>query len=161
MAWNDVDIKMEELVGVTLKSIVVSEAKDEILFTTDNDLELKMYHSQDCCEGVSIEDICGDLDDLIGSPLTMCEEVGYTGAHNTDWDKEKGPGRVTVENGEWPEGVPLPEEYGDESYTWTFYKFATIKGSVTIRWYGSSNGYYSESVSFIDVYATKQKELED
>jgi hypothetical protein len=74
---------------------------------------------------VSIEDICGDLQDLVGSTITQAEES------------------MSDEN---PEGLKVPE-YQD-SFTWTFYRFATAKGSVVIRWYGESNGYYSESVSF-------------
>lgn len=83
---------------------------------------------------VNIEDVCGDLEDLLGSPLVQAEEVCYS-SHDDD-------------KSDWPEGLDKtdPDDYWDESYTWTFYKFATNKGSVTIRWFGSSNGYYSESV---------------
>jgi len=71
-------------------------------------------------------DIDGDFDDLIGSPLLMAEEISH--------DNEN------------PEEVNVPED--QESFTWTFYKLATIRGAVTIRWYGESNGYYSEAVTF-------------
>lgn len=74
------------------------------------------YHVQDCCEDVRIDQIDGNLDDLIGNPLLMAEETTQLG--DTDWGTE----------------------------TWTFYKFATVKGYVTVRWKGESNGYYSESV---------------
>lgn len=108
---------MESLIGKTLTKI--DRTDDEELFFHTSDGEIyKMFHYQDCCESVYIEDIIGELDDLIGSPITMAEEIS--------------------ENDE--------EAY--ESGTWTFYKFATNKGYVTIRWYGSSNGYYSESVTF-------------
>jgi len=47
-----------------------------------------------------------------------------------------------------PEGIS--KEYQD-SFTWTFYKLSTNKGSITIRWYGESNGCYSEEVDFVQV----------
>ena len=119
--YDDVSV----LLGKTLTSIEEND-RDILVFTTTEGERWMMYHSQDCCEYVIIEDIAGDLDDLIGSPLTQAEAVS-----SLDGFDEK----------------PLSEY--DESYTWTFYKFATIKGSVTIRWYGSSNGYYSESVNFV------------
>lgn len=100
---------------------------EELVFTIDNNKSYKMFHEQDCCENVTIEDICGDLDDLLGTPILQAEES------------------VSGEN---PEGIT--KDYQD-SFTWTFYKLAIIKGSVTIGWYGESNGYYSESVDFEEI----------
>lgn len=115
-------MNISELLGKTLTFITPTEPGDDaITFHCADGTKYEMYHSQDCCENVSVEDIEGDLQDLIGSPITQAEEVG---------------------NDE-----PAKDRY-DESYTWTFYKLATIKGYVTIRWYGTSNGYYSESVDF-------------
>ena len=69
-------------------------------------------------------EVVGDVQDLIGVPLLVAEESS---------------------SGENPEGAEVSEY--QESFTWTFYKLATIKGYVDIRWYGESNGYYSEGVS--------------
>jgi hypothetical protein len=110
------------LVGKTLTE-VRRDGDEEIFFTTDEGKTFKMYHSQDCCECVQIEDIEGDLQSLVGNPILVAEEVSQ----------------------EDPNAC--------ESGTWTFYKLATIKGHVDIRWYGSSNGYYSESVDFERVSA--------
>lgn len=119
---TDLDVE-KELLGATIKSIDGAK-RGSCVITLETDRGFYVFqHHQDCCESVSIEDVCGDVQDLIGSPLTMAEEVC----------------------GENPEGWK-PDEYCD-SYTWTFYKFATVRGYVTIRWYGESNGYYSESVS--------------
>lgn len=121
--------KFEDLLGKTLLNI---ENKDdeELIFTLDNGEQYQLYHNQDCCEGVQIEETIGDLKDLIGTPITLAEEI----IHEQDVN---------------PKGVKIPE-YQD-SFTWTFYKLATINGYVTIRWYGQSNGYYSESVDFVKI----------
>ena len=123
MKFVDVSI----LKGKILKDIKI-EGTESILFIDKDDIEYEMFHDYDCCENVYIEDICGDINNLIGSKIIMAEEV-----INRDLS---------------------PLNKFDESYTWTFYKFATVKAYVTIRWYGESNGYYSEEVDF----AIKDKE---
>ena len=95
---------------------------DRVEFILDDGSKIRLWHGQDCCETVDLVDIDGDVADLIGAPLTMAEEV----SNSAD---------------------PHGREYEPESYTWTFYKFATVKGYVTLRWFGESNGYYSESVT--------------
>lgn len=118
--------EFKDLVGKTLIN-VENLNDDAILFTVDDGKTYKLYHDQDCCESVYVESIVGSLSDLADSPILMAEEVSSDGTPPVD---------------------PGDAEYG--SYTWTFYKLATAKGYVDIRWYGSSNGYYSESVDFCE-----------
>jgi len=123
--------EFKDLVGKTLTEI--KNNNDELIFIVDDGTQYKMYHGQDCCESVSIEDINGDLNDLIGTPILTAEEVSnYEPTSEEDIEKTK-------------------RASDGGSCTWTFYNLATIKGYVDIRWYGESNGYYSESVDFIQV----------
>ena len=110
-----------------LKGKVVTKVENnddyEIVFYTEDGYKYSMYHEQDCCESVYVESIVGDLNDLVGEEVLMAEESSST-------------------------DVPPLSEY-DDSHTWTFYKLASRKGYIDIRWYGSSNGYYSEGVSVV------------
>ncbi len=114
-----------DLAGKTLVSITGGVGDDEMILTTDTGERYKLFHDRGCCESVSVEDITGNLDDLIGSPLLRAEETT---------------------SGENPEGVKMAYQ---DSFTWTFYHLSTAKGTVTIRWYGESNGWYSESVDCV------------
>lgn len=116
---------ISELLGKTLTKVEgCVYGSLNIYFTTSDGKKYKMYHRQDCCEYVSVDEVYGEVFDLIGKPLLMAEKISCD-----DGAKD--------------------ERY--ESYTWTFYKLATINGYVTIKWYGTSNGYYSESVDFEEV----------
>ena len=104
------------------KKILMLEGdlRNDIIFICSDNSKYQMYHRQDCCENVSVEEIIGDINDLIDSEILMSECV-------TNSEVEQ-------------------NQYGWS--LWTFYKFATNKGYVTIRWLGESE-YYSIDVDFI------------
>lgn len=127
------EVEFETLKGKILINIEC-KGDNEIQFTDSENNIYHMYHEQDCCEEVYIKDICGNLSHLLDSPITMAECIVNKG--NIDED-------------EWGTG------------TWTFYKLATVKGYVTISWYGESNGYYSETVDFVIEESIKNKRTYD
>ena len=112
---------MAQMLGKTFVQVSGAVGNFDLLFETAQGERFMFSHQQDCCERVDINDIVGDLQDLVGEPLLLAEEV---------------EGETPVDFNE--------REY--ESVTWTFYKFATRKGYVDVRWLGESNGYYSERV---------------
>ena len=135
--------ELTAIIGKTLTSVTVNENNDKISFVCEDESRFIMLHHNDCCECVVIEDTCGDLQDLVGTPILVAEEITnkeypFTGPHGEALLKAK-----------FLQGSKAPvRDYEPDSETWTFYKFRTLKGSVDIRWHGSSNGYYSETVSF-------------
>lgn len=122
-------MNIKELIGKTLSEVTGKKGDEEITFITTDRKAYRLWHSQDCCESVVVEDICGDLSDLVGSPITQADE------------------ETSKEN---PQGYK--PKFTPYSMTWTFYRFATAKGQVVIRWFGESNGCYSESVEFSEVH---------
>ena len=125
-------VEFKDLLGKTLTKIDINRGagSDTITFYCEDGTSYQQYHCQDCCETVTIDDIVGDLEDLLGNPILLAEEVSnYQPITEEDIKRTK-------EMNEWG------------SCTWTFYKLATVKGYVDIKWFGESNGYYSESVYF-------------
>lgn len=119
--------EMAKIVGQTPVSVEgATEGSDVVVIKTAEGNSLKLRYEPDCCASCSVCQVDGDIEDLIGVPLVMCEEI-TDGVPEHDQKTETGQG------------------YEDESFTWTFVKLGTVKGYVTIRWYGSSNGYYSEA----------------
>jgi hypothetical protein len=102
-------------------SEVNRDGDESIVFKTTCGKQYKMWHRLDCCENVVIESIVGDLSYLVGHPVLLAESVSNSSETHVG------------------------------SETWTFYKLATIKGYVDIRWHGESNGYYSEEVNFDEI----------
>lgn len=116
---------IKEIIGRIPVSVIQTDDTIEMSFA--DGAIAKWYHTQDCCELVVVDDVVGEWADLYGHPLLVAEE------------------RVSDDHlGPAPDHLPR----GDESNTWTFCTFRNVGGSVDVRWHGSSNGYYSESVYF-------------
>jgi aspartate/tyrosine/aromatic aminotransferase len=125
LRFLDSRLPVEELHGKTFNKVYLNQPEygnEEIVFEEKGtNIVYKLYHQQDCCEQVYVEDIVGDLKDLENAPILSSKET------------------TSNEN--------PPENKSNWSFTWNFYDFSTTKGFVTIRFYGESNGYYSEKAT--------------
>jgi len=125
----DARLDVVSMAGVTLTDVVVDRRSNAVLFVADDGRAWIMVYGDDY-GSAAIEDVVGDPADLIGVPLLGVEE-------STSDD-------------------PPPDADRYDSYTWTFYRFATVKGDMDLRWLGSSNGYYSEEASLFPVKALER-----
>jgi hypothetical protein len=111
---------LAHLVGKPIEAAYLAEADGNACTVLETAGYLFLLgHSQDCCERFELIDGEDDLAGLIGGVVVVAEEVDS-------------------------DDIPALEEY-EESYTWTLYRFRTTKGDCTLRFYGSSNGYYGEA----------------
>lgn len=113
-----------ELVGEVLTHIDENADNGEILLTTESGRQFKIYHYQDCCESVYIEGTDGDWNQLLNKKLIA-----------VDCDYEDGGDK---------------EAY-DSSSTRTIFTFKVNDATVINKWFGSSNGYYSETASLEEI----------
>lgn len=112
-----------------------------------------------------------NVSEMLGKTLIKVEEVRShqinddcikfhcdDGTSYKMWHENNCCERVDIKEviGDWSVLIGSPLLLSEESFKendegtegWTFYRFATIKGSVTVDWYGESNGYYSVDVDF-------------
>lgn len=100
---------------------------DRVIIATLSGKTFTLFHSQDCCETVRLI----DYDYSFGDELPALVVDAYLA-----------------------EGEGEAPEYA-ESFTWSFYRVVTNKGTLFMRWLGESNGHYSESVS-LNIYDTEE-----
>jgi hypothetical protein len=113
--------QLDNMVGRVVKYIDID--KEEMKITCEDNSVFTFYHEQDCCENVYIADTVGDPMSLKGWKLL-----------SVDMDAEN-------ESDGW-DGF----RFDQISRTVTMVKFVTDENTVSVRWIGESNGYYSESV---------------
>ena len=119
-------VPFETLHGKTITVIDgAEEGSEATVFTCGDGSSYRMYHIQECCENVRLEEVVGDPKALVGQKVLAAFE-----STNRDGD---------------------PRHPWSESWTWTFYTIRTMKHTVVFRWLGESSGYYSESVDFRQV----------
>lgn len=119
-------VEFSDLLGKVVDRVSGFWVGSEVITISCKDgTEYFLEHDQCCCESVSVEDIVGDANDLIGQTIEMAEEISSNSCLHDPFEPKS--------------------EYSDR--TWTYYKLATTRGCVTLRWYGVSNGYYSTNVS--------------
>lgn len=113
---------LSELIGKVFDLVKLNGGAVE--FFNDNKLMFCLHHEQSCCEWVELIDGFDELHLLQNDPIMQSYatyshdgELKYESSHGSDYD----------------------------SLTWSFYTISTFYHSVTLRFYGQSNGCYSET----------------
>jgi hypothetical protein len=116
------------MIGEVFTSVVYDD--ETVVFEKADGSQYRLYHYQDCCESCFIEQVIGNILDLVGSPITNAVTYGADA----------------------PVGLA-----NDFSNTYEIWELQTIKGVVKIACFGSSNGYYSETfdLEFFDTTGKK------
>jgi hypothetical protein len=117
------DANFFELKGQIVKEITGLEKNSPEVHIVTNQTTYKLYHEQDCCESVFVENVIGDEKDILNEEIIFAEEDA---------------------------GANDPDCYGDnynDSHTWTKYVLKTKNASLEFWFLGESNGYYNENVS--------------
>jgi hypothetical protein len=71
----------EDMVGKTIVKIELKHGElgarkpYEVLFIFDDETYMRMYHQQNCCESVWLEDVTGDWADMEGMVLDAYEDI--------------------------------------------------------------------------------------
>lgn len=116
--YHDIAIPIPWLLSFTLSAVEHNDDDEVITFTRTDGVQVKMHHKQECCEHVRVEEIHGDLQALVGYPLTTAEVYTRDGGKSEDGDDRM----------------------------FTFYRIGNERHLATIRWCGESH-YYSIGVT--------------
>lgn len=121
-------VDFEVLKGQTVAEVIVDNEKSMIVFVCKDGKRYALMHRQECCEEVTLEDFDAKMiENLPGHEIL--EAYGSSEA-----------GEETEEMKEW-----------GRSSTWTFFVIRTMLDTYTIRFFGSSNGYYSEDAELYEI----------
>lgn len=139
MNYNYEEVPFNTLKGKIIVDVTFNEVLQEIYFTTSENKIYVLRHEQECCEEVLLTDIAGDLTSLVGNQVLQAEEVSND---KGKYSKKKKPLKNKLQS----------------CYTWTFYKLGSKGGYITISWYGTSNGCYSEKACLYELTERSYKE---
>jgi len=103
----------------------ISSDYESVTFKTV-DKTYRLEHYQDCCESVRLENVIGDIKNILNVPITLAEEDN---PGDPDW---------------------YSESYND-SHTWSVFILEAGGKRVEFWFLGESNGYYGESVDFVEI----------
>lgn len=104
----------------------VDECGDSIIFTMRSGRQYELFHSQDCCESVTIQGRDGEWASIKGKLVSKVSLQEYSG---------------------------FDLRPSADSATKTEITFVADENTVVSRWIGTSNGYYSERVHWRELGA--------